>query len=648
LGFLYERFSSLLRNEACQFRNQQSRTVVEWRPWPGNATFASANASASPQTVTATGITLTGTTAGNYTLGANTTATTTAKITPAPTMTAVVSSLNPSYFGNLVTFTATVTNTATGATPTGTLVLTIDGYAEMATISGSGNTITATYSTATLPAVTSPHAVKATYTNSDGNFGSSGPASFMQTVSKAPTVSSVTVTPLYYNSADSSTSSTNPAPANCKGVNNACQQYSDLVTLTATLTPDMINGLSPATSVTFWVGTQNMGTVNPVTSDSGGTLTWTLPNVPLLEPSTPNGQMAPGNHTVTATFGGINPNLTVMNPTTTLTITQEDAAITYTGQEYFSSTNSTMSVPVTYTLQDATATGVSGSIYDPYPGDITKATAALTLTGISTSYSQTFNPTAIAVSGETGSNGLPSTATLACTFTGVPVGATYSLSAYPGSNSYYAFTTGDTGMVSIVTAMGGTGFITGGGHQTAAYLATAGPPGSNKYTTAGLLQPAPGMKMNFGFETKYQKSGKLQGGVNLIIRSQCLTIAISGYTPKPIPGTNTCVYQVQVPQGLLTSLTETMTLAPPYAELVGSAMIYDVTWPTPVQVGSKVTLQLQMFDVGDPGPGANVDPLAIQLTDNTYGLWFSNNWNGKQTVITTTAPVIQGGDLQVH
>ena len=41
LGFLYQRFSSLLRDEACQFRNQQSRTVVKfgdhssiWDSWP--------------------------------------------------------------------------------------------------------------------------------------------------------------------------------------------------------------------------------------------------------------------------------------------------------------------------------------------------------------------------------------------------------------------------------------------------------------------------------------------------------------------------------------------------------------------------------------------------------------------------------------
>jgi hypothetical protein len=77
-------------------------------------------------------------------------------------------------------------------------------------------------------------------------------------------------------------------------------------------------------------------------------------------------------------------------------------------------------------------------------------------------------------------------------------------------------------------------------------------------------------------------------------------------------------------------------------------MIYDITWSTPVQIGSKVRLYLQMYDVGDPGPGANVDQLSIQLIDSTNGLWFSNNWSGTNTVINTTAPVIQGGNLQVH
>jgi hypothetical protein len=32
LGFFYQWFSLLDRNEACQFRNQQTRTAVKWRP----------------------------------------------------------------------------------------------------------------------------------------------------------------------------------------------------------------------------------------------------------------------------------------------------------------------------------------------------------------------------------------------------------------------------------------------------------------------------------------------------------------------------------------------------------------------------------------------------------------------------------------
>lgn len=77
-------------------------------------------------------------------------------------------------------------------------------------------------------------------------------------------------------------------------------------------------------------------------------------------------------------------------------------------------------------------------------------------------------------------------------------------------------------------------------------------------------------------------------------------------------------------------------------------MIYDITWPTPVQVGTKATLQIQMYGVADPGRCANRDPLSIQLIDGTNGLWFSNNWNEVQTMTTTTSPVIQGGNLQIH
>lgn len=103
----------------------------------------------------------------------------------ATTTTTLASTENPSTYGDPVTFTATVTNTSSGATPTGTLVITVDGAPVTPAISSSGNAMTAAYSTpALLP--TSLHTVTATYTNFDGNFAPSGPASLIQTVTLAP------------------------------------------------------------------------------------------------------------------------------------------------------------------------------------------------------------------------------------------------------------------------------------------------------------------------------------------------------------------------------------------------------------------------------------------------------------------------------
>jgi hypothetical protein len=110
----------------------------------------------------------------------------------APTTTALTltSSKNPSIYGDSVTFTATVARTSKGVTPpTGTLVINIDGSPVTATISSSGNAMTATYSTMALSA-TSLHTVTATYTNIDGNFGPSGPTSLTQTVT-APCVNNL-------------------------------------------------------------------------------------------------------------------------------------------------------------------------------------------------------------------------------------------------------------------------------------------------------------------------------------------------------------------------------------------------------------------------------------------------------------------------
>ena len=94
-------------------------------------------------------------------------------VNQASTTTGVTSSVNPSKFGQSVTFTATVAATAPGAgTPTGTVQFTVDGSNLGGPIALSGGTAQA--STASIAVTGSPHTITATY-NGDSNFlGSSG------------------------------------------------------------------------------------------------------------------------------------------------------------------------------------------------------------------------------------------------------------------------------------------------------------------------------------------------------------------------------------------------------------------------------------------------------------------------------------------
>jgi hypothetical protein len=108
---------------------------------------------------------------------------------PAPaTTTAVTSSLNPSVFGQSVTFTSTVSSA--NAAPTGSVQFEVDGVdlgGTVALSAASSTSKTATsQATTTLTATGSPHTVQADYLNSDGNFSdSSGTLVGGQTVTLA-------------------------------------------------------------------------------------------------------------------------------------------------------------------------------------------------------------------------------------------------------------------------------------------------------------------------------------------------------------------------------------------------------------------------------------------------------------------------------
>ena len=92
----------------------------------------------------------------------------------AGTTTTVSSSSNPSVQGNPVTFTATVVNNQSTATPTGSVEFEVNGTPTFGPVivSGSGNTATATWTTSNLPV--GPDVITAIYTPTGDFVGSQG------------------------------------------------------------------------------------------------------------------------------------------------------------------------------------------------------------------------------------------------------------------------------------------------------------------------------------------------------------------------------------------------------------------------------------------------------------------------------------------
>ena len=144
----------------------------------------------------------------------------------------VVSSANPSVYGQSVTFTATVSANSPGAgTPTGTVSF-LDGTTVLGTGTLSGGV--ATYVTSSLSV--GSHSITVSY-GGDGNFTGSTSSAVSQTVNQDGTTSSVT-------------SSDNPSASG------------ELVTFTATVAANAPGSGTPTGSVTFFDGTTTLGTVS--------------------------------------------------------------------------------------------------------------------------------------------------------------------------------------------------------------------------------------------------------------------------------------------------------------------------------------------------------------------------------------------------
>jgi hypothetical protein len=160
------------------------------------------------------------TTGGNSTFGTFMTRTNEFLLTgPQPTVnsntstsTSVVSSLNPSIYGQSVTFTATVSNTSgSGGSPTGSVEF-FDGATDLGTgtpLAGGASSFISTFTISTLSA--GSHSITAVYT-ATGNFSNSTSSALSQTVSaKSLTVSGITAGNKVYNANTSATLNTGSA-----------------------------------------------------------------------------------------------------------------------------------------------------------------------------------------------------------------------------------------------------------------------------------------------------------------------------------------------------------------------------------------------------------------------------------------------------
>jgi hypothetical protein len=237
--------------------------------------------------------------------GASTATPLTQIVKPAPTSTTVNSSQNPSIFGQSVTFTATVTNTGSTATPTGIVQFYVDGsvFGSAVAVSGSGATVAATsgaIATLTVNGGTA-HTVTANYVNSDGNFvNSTGSLTGGQTVKPAPTSTTVS-------------SSQNPSI------------YGQPVTFTATVMNTAGAGVSTATptgSVQFYIDGSAFGSPVAVSGSGATASTMSQATTKLMVSGSP--------HIVTASYLNSDGNFSSGTGSLTSGQTVSPAALTIT------------------------------------------------------------------------------------------------------------------------------------------------------------------------------------------------------------------------------------------------------------------------------------------------------------------------------
>jgi PKD repeat protein len=376
------------------------------------------------------------------------------------------------------------------------------------------------------------------------------------------------------------------------------EQYSDQQSLTAVLTDQLTGTVLSGKQINFSIGSQSAS----ANTDNSGVASTNL--ILTQDPAS--------SYTVASSFAGDDIYLSASD-NDPFDILQEDARAYYTGALFASTSGTTSSsavVTLSATIQDITA-ATGDPAYDPYGGDIRNATV---------SFIDRDNGNAVIA---TVPVGLVNSGNL---LTGT---ATYNWSTYIGSGDSKQFTIGirvnnyytrdvsdDNSVVTVSKPLNK--FITGGGYIVL-------------QNSAGLEAGKPGTKNNFGFNVRYNKSGKnLQGNINTIYRRM---------------ENDGLLHVYQVKGNAMTSLgidgSKTAQHPYPTATFNGKANIRDITDPDNIiSVDGNATLQVTMTDRGEPG---SYDDIGITLWSKSGGLWYSSNWNS----IKTVNQLLAGGNLKV-
>ncbi|RDB06629.1 beta strand repeat-containing protein [Runella aurantiaca] len=363
-------------------------------------------------------------------------------------------------------------------------------------------------------------------------------------------------------------------------------QYSDPAIMQATLIDNLTNAPISGKNISFTLETQSTS----ATTDGSG-----------VANSSITLNQAPGNYTVASAFAG-DGIYGASSDSDPFAINKENAVATYTGAMFASTANSTSSiatVTLAATIQDITAVNGDAN-YDAYAGDIAKATFAFRIVEGNITIPATIG---YVTPGDT------KTGTATATFSAnIGNASSESYTVQLLINGYY---TGQNYEV-ITVSKPLNDFITGGG-----YLILA--------SSAGVKAGDNGTRNNFGFNVKYNKSGKnLQGNINTIVRRM----------------EGGVMHYYQVKGNAMTSLAVQPTTAGGTATFNGKANIQDITDPLNViAVDGNATLQVEMTDNGEPG---STDMIGITVWNKSGGLWFASNWNGAKTMQQT----LGGGNLK--